>query len=260
MMVKMLNKGSIMIGNYIDSIFSIDYLKEFDFIVALGISSKNIYSNICINPFLNTKTNFYIRYEAGTEEGVSVLFLYDFYKSLELKDYIEKLDYGYLTSETNISEEEMKELKRNFISHKKPLLLVGSSFYTHKRSLNILNIFSYLAESINIAFLSIDADKIYTIKNQKLNIEPICDLPENNGCMVYIDSVIKDKPLLCFSNEFSKAWRIGNNDYVEIIFNDFKIKAKTFLDPNLSGVIGLLSLDKEIDCGYRYKQVVINKI
>ena len=250
-----------MTRDYIDSRFDTKYLSNFDFMITLGICAKNITSDICINPILDMQTKQYIRYEAGTEEGVAALFLHDFYKNLNLKDYIEALDYGYLTSETNIAEEEMQEIKTCFYSHKKPLLLIGDNFYLHQRRKNILNIFSNLAESINIAFLSSDINEIYTIKTRISNIEQISNLPENNGCMVYVDSALStQKPFLRFSREFAKAWRINDNDCIEICFDDFKIKAVSLLDSNLSGVIGILSTNENIDCGYRYKRVVINKV
>lgn len=250
-----------MIRDYIDSSFDTKYLNDFDFIIALGIYAKNITSDIYINPLLDMQVKHYIRYEAGTEEGVAALFLHDFYKGLNLEDYIKTLDYGYLTSETNISEEEMQEIKKSFYSHKKSLLLFGSNFYLHQRSKNILNIFSHLAQSINIAFLGSDTNRIYTIKNRISNIEKISHLPENNGCIVYVDSALSaQKPLLRFSQEFARAWKINNNDCIEICFDDFKIKALSILDSALSGVIGILSIDENINCGYRYKKVIINKV
>ena len=79
--------------------------------------------------------------------------------------------------------------------------------------------------------------------------------------MVYVDSALSTKkPFLRFSREFAKAWRINDNDCIEICFDDFKIKAVSLLDSNLSGVIGILSTNENIDCGYRYKRVVINKV
>lgn len=248
-----------MIIDYVDSKFGIEYLNDFDFVVALGISSENIYSDICINPLLDATTKRYMRYEAGTEEGISALFLHDFCQSLELKNYIDALDYGYLTSETNISEEEMQELKDCFDLHKKPLLLIGSNFYMHTKSRNILSMFSYLAESLNIAFLSMNENEIFTIKNRISNLEAISELPENNGCMVYVDSKLYKRSVLRFSSEFAKAWRIKNGDVIDIAFDGFNIKTDAILDTKLCGVIGILGLDMDIDCGYRYKQVVINK-
>ncbi len=248
-----------MIKDYIDSKFSIDYLSNFDFVVTLGVYSKDINSDICINPLFDKNTKLYIGYEAGTEEGISALFLHDFCKSIELRDYINMLDYGHLTSETNISEEEMQDLKRSFTEHQKSLLLIGSNFYTHSRSYNILNMFSCLTESMNIAFLSINADEIYTIKHKIKDIEPIDNLPENNGCMVYIDSMLYAQPALYFSSEFAKAWKVNNGDIVEVSFDGFKIQVNAILDSSLRGVIGVIGLDKEIDVGYRYKQVLITK-
>ena len=248
-----------MMRDFIDSSFDISYLNHFDFIVALGVCAKNIKSDIYINPLLDTQTKHYIRYEAGTEEGVAALFLCDFYKGKSLIDTIKSLDYGYLTSETNIAEEEMQEIKKSFYLHKNPLLLFGDNFYLHQRNKNILNIFSNLAQSINIAFLGND-ERIHIIKKSQKNIEQIATLPENNGCIVYVDFITLQKPLLRFSSEFAKAWNINDNDYIEICFDDFKIEAFCLLDSTLSGVIGILRLDKKIDCGYRYKKVMINKL
>ncbi|RAX54933.1 hypothetical protein CCY99_01965 [Helicobacter sp. 16-1353] len=236
-----------------------NFLKKYDFIITLGAFAKNIKSDICIHPFLDVSTNLYIRYEAGTEEGVAALFLYEFYNGVKLRNYINELDYGYLTSETNISEEEMLHLKGLLSQRRNPLLLIGSDFYIHPRNENIINIFSNLLNhsKLNIVLLSKDNNMAYNINTTNIALEPIGNLPENNGCIIYVDYRLENEAILKISNEFARVWKVKNNDIIKIKFDDFDILVKCRLDDKFGGVIGILNYTKDIDCGYRYKQVII---
>lgn len=252
-----LNQFANLYKNNIDN----NFLSKYDFIITLGAYIKDFKSDICIHPFLDSNTNLYIRYEAGTEEGVSALFLYDFYKGDKLNKFISELDYGYLTSETNISEEEMSHLQAIINQSKNPLLLIGSDFYINNKSNNIINILSYIAEdsNINILLLSQNKKSIYRLNNINKSLENINHLPENNGCIIYLDYEITSCATLKISNEFSKVWKLQDKDMIEISFDDFKINAQCILDETFGGVIGILNYTKILNCGYRYKQVSVKK-
>ncbi|MDE6886842.1 MAG: hypothetical protein K2P17_07385 [Helicobacteraceae bacterium] len=241
--------------------FSDDFLKQYDFIITLGVYAKDLESDVCLLPFLDSKTKTYIRYEVGTEEGVSALFLYEFYKGNLLKDFIDELDYGYLTSETNISEEEMLLLKNTLKSKNNPLLIIGNDFYLHKRSKNILDMFANLIDNsiLNISFLSLDKKEVYQIQKQEKLLETLETLPENNGCVIYLDSKLEQDSTLLISNEFAKAWKLQDKDKISIYFDDNQIDCSCKIDNNFGGVIGILNLANELDCAYRYKQAKIKK-
>lgn len=256
-MIDFLSRFSPCKANKIDD----GFLAKYDFIITLGAFAKNIKSDICIHPFLDVSTDLYIRYEAGTEEGVSALFLYEFYNGDELKNYINDLDYGYLTSETNISEEELLHLKGLLNQRRNPILLIGSDFYVNPKNENILNMFSYLiADSkLNIAFLSTDNNLAYNISKTSAKLDAIGNLPENNGCIVYVDYKIENEPILKISNEFAKVWKLKNNDLINVKFDEFVIEAKCLQDDRFGGMIGILNHIEDINCGYRYKQTIITK-
>ena len=84
-------------------------LKNYDFIITLGFYNPALLShcNVCFYPFLDCEADFYVRYEVGTEEGVVALLLYEFADKgadSRLESFINALDYGYLSAESNVSE------------------------------------------------------------------------------------------------------------------------------------------------------------
>ncbi len=244
-----------------DFVLNDTFLAKYDCIITLGAYTKHIKSDVCLHPFLDVDTNLYIRYEAGTEEGVSALFLYEFCDNKNLKSYINDLDYGYLTSETNITEEEMSYIKVLLKKAKNPLLLVGSDFYVHIKKDNILSMLSYIGESwLNIAFLSVDTKSICKIPISRVSLKQIDELPENNGCIVYLDYDLVEHSMLKISNEFAKVWKLKDGDNIAVCLDNFSVNSLCRLDDDFGGVIGILNTNKEcIDVGCRYKKAIIEK-
>lgn len=242
----------------LDDVVSLDnnFLKNYDFIVTFGLYLKDLKSNVCLNPFLDTKTDFYIRYEVGNEEGVAALLLCEIGKD-NCTAFTQELDYGYLSAESNVSKEELVELKNLLKQAKKPILLVGSDIYFHKMANNILQILAML--DLDVFITSKDKSKAYKLKSLQTMPDSTIELGECNGCIIYIDNTndTKDEYVLKISNEFAKAWKLQDDEKIKISFENHTFNGVSKMDSSFGGVIGILQAG--IDEIYPYKKVVIKK-
>lgn len=221
-----------------------------DFIITLGLYDPKLKCDVCLYPFLDCKADFYIRYEVGTEEGVVALLLYELARrDSALTSFINSLDYGYLSAETNISEEELLKLKNALLVAKNPLLIIGDDILTHPRKANILNMLSALKAHSK---LEIKCEHL----SQNYALEAIAELPEYNGCVIYLNHSAKNE--LKISSEFARAWRLSDNDKISFKVDDKIINTSCKLDKNFSGIIGILEQSTQ-STGYKFKTIAINK-
>jgi len=125
----------------------------------------------------------YVKYEAGSEEGVMAMLLEFLLRDAELpseiKDYIDELDIGYLSGESSVSEEELDKMKLAFWKRKKFTLVVGSDVFNHSRVENIAKMVALIEKYSNFEILVIPPH------GNSLGVSLICDLAENvEGCSV----------------------------------------------------------------------------
>lgn len=88
----------------------------------------------------NIVTSF-VKYEVGSEEGVAALLaatLIDRRRAPEkLLKLIDDLDIGYLSAESNVSEEELEEIKSMLWKRRRFTLIAGADLYAHPGAENI---------------------------------------------------------------------------------------------------------------------------
>lgn len=233
-------------------------LNQYDYIITLGAYAKNLKSNVCFSPFCDTETNLYVRYEVGAEEGVAALFLYEFYKGddAQIAQFVKDLDYGYLTSETNISEEEIKSVKSALNAAQKPLLVIGSDLYLHKQARNILLMLSLL--DIDIFVLHANGNDMRVLQKPQGTLESPREIGENNGCVVYAEYAPSGDSTLKISKEFARAWNLSDNIKVAIRIDDVEIEAVCVMDEHFGGIIGILKSAQFF--GYPYKRAAIKRV
>jgi len=122
----------------------------------------------------NLVTKF-VKYEAGSEEGVLALLLWLLTKDKELpsevKEFIDELDIGYLSAESSVSEEELDEIKQEFWKKRRFSLVVGEDIFNHERVENIARIVALIEKYSDFKLL-------VTPNNNALGVSLICDLDE----------------------------------------------------------------------------------
>lgn len=248
----------------------LDKIKNYDFIITLGFYNPMLLPKCDANfyPFLDCETTLYVRYEVGTEEGVVALFLYEFVHNSadsKLNDFINALDYGYLSAESNVSEEELQMLKNAILKSKNPLLLVGRDIFAHSRKANILNMLSALRQHSHLEILC-ECDSL----PQNYALDSIANLPEHNGCVIFVDYSNSDLaqdssdsqdsqiPTLKISREFARAWRLSDKQEIRFALDSQEIRAICDLSENFSGIIGILRGAKGLKQSYPFKNISIH--
>ena len=95
----------------------------------------------------NIVTQF-IKYDAGSEEGVSALLVDILLREIEVPNKIRailnKLDIGNLSAETNIGEEELDDLAKSLNKKVGYSLVIGADLYSHPRAENIARLLALL--------------------------------------------------------------------------------------------------------------------
>lgn len=243
-------------------------LKNYDFIVTLGFYNPAILSkcDVCFYPFLDCECDFYVRYEVGTEEGVVALLLYEFADKgadSKLDSFIKSLDYGYLSAESNVSEEELAELKNQIHTRKNPLLIVGEDITHHARKNSILNMLSALKSHSKFEVLCESLPQDFVL-------ESLANLPEHNGCMIFVvqdsnanwgksSGNLGANPTLKISREFARAWHLGDKQEIRFALDSQEICAICKLDEKFSGIIGILSGVRLESKSYPFKNIAIQR-
>jgi NADH-quinone oxidoreductase subunit G len=126
----------------------------------------------------NIVTQF-MKYEAGSEEGVLALVAKEILKDEKLPkdiiDFFDELDDGYLSAETNVGEEEISLMKKKMTKKSKLSFIVGSDLYAHPQAENIAKLLGLFEKYANFE-VTIIPPSVNT-----LGVSLICDLDEKSG-------------------------------------------------------------------------------
>ncbi|MBD3799838.1 MAG: (2Fe-2S)-binding protein [Campylobacterales bacterium] len=126
----------------------------------------------------NTVTQF-IKYEVGTEEGVMALLAHSLLEGVETTKttaaFLEALDDGYLSAESNVGEEELARIKKQFKRTRAKTLVLGSDLFAHPRAENIAKLAGLLARYGGYRVV-VAARDVNTV-----GVSLICDLDVDGG-------------------------------------------------------------------------------
>ncbi|SFV60865.1 NADH-ubiquinone oxidoreductase chain G [hydrothermal vent metagenome] len=131
----------------------------------------------------NVVTQF-VKMEAGTEEGVVALLAKELLKNAELPEevssFFKNLDEGYLEAESNVGEEELKQMSAHFKRAKRKTLIVGADLFAHKRAKNIAKLIGLIEKYSEYKVLIVPKDV------NTLGVSLLCDLdtPSNENYVV----------------------------------------------------------------------------
>jgi NADH-quinone oxidoreductase subunit G len=121
----------------------------------------------------NTVTQF-VKYEVGTEEGVLALLakalLTDSELTKKARSFLEGLDEGYLSAESNVGEEELERIRQQLVRSRSNTLVLGSDLMTHPRAENIARIAATIARFSDFRVLFVPRE-VNTV-----GVAAICDL------------------------------------------------------------------------------------
>ena len=206
----------------------------------------------------------FVKYEAGSEEGVSLLLLNAFCANLDMGDlnnFIEELDIGYLSAESSVSEEELDEVVALVKSRSNNAIVVSDDIYTHEAVENIAAILANISKHTGISVVALKP-KFPTVSDNSAIFTKITEpdyLPSFDGVVVY--NLFGECNDLVGSEQFALAAKIQDGTIVHFDIDGVSFKKIFKLDNNLKGTIAINPTDNlEVLSSYRFKRIKINKV
>jgi len=138
--------------------------------------ARVIYMHPLEDPEIQNIVTQFIKYEVGSEEGVAALLADTLLKEAELpkavRSFLDDLDIGYLSAETNVGEEELEVLEKSLRKKSGFSLLVGSDLYAHPRAEQIAKLVALLEEYAGFNVVCIPP------AGNAMGISLVCDLDD----------------------------------------------------------------------------------
>ncbi len=140
-----------------------------------------IYMHPIDEPLLQNTITKHIKYEVGSEEGVLALFLKSLLNSddKEVKSFLDSIDEGYLSAESNVGEEEIEEAIKKMKRKKEFSIIIGDDIISHKRASNIAKLVGLMEKYLNFKVLIIPS------KTNTLGVSLICNLDDEESGKVF---------------------------------------------------------------------------
>ncbi|MGL2424747.1 hypothetical protein [Helicobacter pylori] len=202
-------------------------------------------------------------YEIHTEAAILALILRGILeKTSQLKGHVlEKIDVGYLSSEANMSEEELQELIALIVKAKKRALVLNREITKHANNAFLYTLLSGLQNYLEILHIPCDNSSattaFYDSKDQEWlletalkggvlpfeselkDLESLEQISEANGSFVYVSYKSLKTPKLSFSKQFKIANKIQHSKAVFQILNQ-TLECELEESPHLKGLIAIL--------------------
>ncbi|MGL2817318.1 hypothetical protein ACQJ95_07635 [Helicobacter pylori] len=202
-------------------------------------------------------------YEIHTEAAILALILRGILEQTsQLKGHVlEKIDVGYLSSEANMSEEELQELIALVVKAKKRMLVLNREITKHANNaflytllsglqnyLEILHIPCYDSSATVAFYDSKDQEwlletalkeSVLPFESELKDLESLEQISEANGSFVYVSYKSLKTPKLSFSKQFKIANKIKHSKAKFQILNQ-TLECELEESPNLKGLIAIL--------------------
>ncbi len=121
----------------------------------------------------NTVTQF-MKYEAGSEEGVLALLANTLLKNADVDEatraFLDDLDLGYIEAESNVGEDELLNITKTFARTQNRVLIIGSDVFAHESAQNIAKLAATIEKYTDFSLVIIPQEV------NTLGVSLICDL------------------------------------------------------------------------------------
>lgn len=111
--------------------------------------AKVVYMHPLEDTLMQNVVTQFVKYEVGTEEGVMAMLAQALLAGRETNKtteaFLEGLDDGYLSAESNVGEEELAKVAKQFVRAKAKTLVLGGDLFAHPRAENIAKLAGLLA-------------------------------------------------------------------------------------------------------------------
>jgi NADH-quinone oxidoreductase subunit G len=136
--------------------------------------AKIVYAHPIEDALLQNTITQFMKYEAGSEEGVLALIANELLAGVdvdeETKAFLENLDLGNLSAESNVGDDELKFMKKSFTRAKNKVLVVGSDVLAHERNENIAKLAALIEKYTEFSLVVVPSEV------NTAGVSMICDL------------------------------------------------------------------------------------
>jgi len=124
---------------------------------------------------LQNKYTQFIKYEAGSEEGVIALLASYLMTNIpdSQKAFFDDLDIGYLSGETSVGEEELEHIVKKLARRQNKTLIIGEDLYGHSNGSNIAKLIGLIDKYTDFNVMLVPS------ATNTLGVSLICDLDKN---------------------------------------------------------------------------------
>ncbi|OOC29429.1 hypothetical protein [Helicobacter pylori] len=202
-------------------------------------------------------------YEIHTEAAILALILRGILEQTsQLKGHVlEKIDVGYLSSEANMSEEELQDLIALIVKAKKRVLVLNREITKHANNAFLYTLLSGLQNYLEILHIPCDdssataafydskdqewlletalKESVLPFESELKDLESLEQISEANGSFVYVSYKSLKTPKLSFSKQFKIANKIKHSKAKFQISNQ-TLECELEESPNLKGLIAIL--------------------
>lgn len=236
--------------------------KRDDTSIQTKLSHKKLFALSPIEDDITLQANSFIKYEAGTEEGVLALLLWalNSCKDEKIKEFLANLDIGYLSAESNFGEEEAHLIAEQ-LKNQKISLFIGKDLEFHPKANNLAKFLGVLHFCCNVHIVLIGQEK-NTLDNYELVLpENVEELKSFDGTIVYRCPTLLETEdnLLLGSKQFALSARIEDNTQVHIQTQTGTYTRMFTLDDTLKGTIALLPMAEKKQL-YRFEVSKIMRV
>lgn len=202
--MKLFNEDARVYGNFMKSYSSVsgklhhsgslDAIKQADGIIVIGSriatdnpgvryalttasrhnGAKIVYAHPMEDALMQNTVTQFIKYEVGTEEGVLALIAHALLADVDVdedtKAFLQNLDLGNLSAESNVGDDELKFMKKSFARTKNRVLVVGSDLLAHERAENIAKLSATIEKYTDFSLVVVPTEV------NTAGVSMICDL------------------------------------------------------------------------------------
>ncbi|EJB79122.1 NADH-ubiquinone oxidoreductase chain F [Helicobacter pylori Hp H-4] len=233
----------------------------------LGIINQSKRPYALLRPLQDTRdlqeNCLFASYEIHTEAAILALILRGILEQTsQLKGHVlEKIDVGYLSSEANMSEEELQDLIALIVKAKKRALVLNREITKHANNAFLYTLLSGLQNYLEILHIPCNDSSATTafydskdrewlletalkegvlpFESELKDLESLEQISEANGSFVYVSYKSLKTPKLSFSKQFKIANKIKHSKAVFQISNQ-TLECELEESPHLKGLIAIL--------------------
>jgi NADH-quinone oxidoreductase subunit G len=136
--------------------------------------ARVVYAHPLEDTLMKNCVTQFIKYEAGSEEGVMALLVNELLKNVDVDDatkaFIDDLDLGYLEAESNVGDDELSFMSKSFTRAKNKVLVIGSDMFAHSRAKNIAKLAALIEKYTDFSLLVVPNEV------NSMGVSLICDL------------------------------------------------------------------------------------